>query len=317
MTIEWLEGKKNLLLVTHVAPDGDAIGSVSGLAWLLQELGIRATPYVQEMPDDYAPFAHPDTVIGGSLDMSKFDGMICLDCANTPRLFLPFGKWEDRPDIPILNIDHHASNDRYGDVNEVWSASAATCELIVQIFIGFDMEHLVDSRSATALYMGLLTDTGGFKFSNVGEESYIAASFLVANGAMHDRVVESLYFSKPRNQIKFESQMMTNAAFFYEGQLVFGLIMESDLEKFGIKSSQMEESTQRLREIQGVRVAIRLMEKEDSVRVSLRSKDKKIDVAEIASKFGGGGHKMAAGAVIEGTMTEAMEQLTEAFQCIL
>ena len=313
--LNWLKNRKKLLVVTHVSPDGDAIGSVSGFTWIAERLGLEVIPFVEEIPDFYAPFAHPAIVEDGQVDMEDVDGIVCLDCANTPRLHVPFGDWEKRPNLPVLNIDHHASNEKYGNENILNVEASSTCEMVAMAAYG---NSIVQEEAATALYMGLLTDTGGFRFANTDANAYDTASYLMDKGANHEAVIESLYFSKTEGHVAFEANMMSNAVYHYDKQLVFALIKASDFAKFDVKPSMVEETTQRLREIGSVRVAVRLIEAGEGIRIALRSKDSEIDVSKVAQKFGGGGHKMASGAFIDGASLEgAMEQIASVFGGIL
>lgn len=295
--MNWLRDKRSLLVVSHVAPDGDAIGSVSAMAILIKSMGIKVMAFVEDVPDMYSPFAYEWITCAEGVDVSDVDGIVCVDCANVARLHTPFGDWSNRPDVPVLNIDHHYTNELYGDVNDVHNM-AATCEIIAQACESEFVAGMLPERLATALYVGIITDTGCFKFNNVNKSVFETCAYLMDNKARHEDVINSIYFGKPKGQVEFEAKVVERTSFFYDDRLVFASIKKSDFEKYGVKPSQVEECTQRLREFGSVKVAVRLVEVDNGVRISLRSKDAEIDVSKVAAEFGGGGHRMAAGAFV-------------------
>lgn len=309
---------EKVLIVSHVSPDGDAVGSVSAMAWIAEGMGVEAVPFLEEIPENYVPFAHPGIIEDGKVDMESIDSIICVDCSNVERLHLPFGDWENRPDVRVFNIDHHPTNEKYGDENIVNSDMAATCQMIAARFKDYELGFYISKEVATALYMGLLTDTGCFRFSNTSSAAYDTASYLISKGADHEKVIESLYFSKTKGQIAFESHILATGVYHYDGKLLCGLVKAADFSKYDIDPSMVEESTQKLQEVRGVKVAIRLIEAGTGIRISFRSKDSNIDVSKVAMEFGGGGHKMSAGAFIANASLEsAMEQIADAFEGIL
>lgn len=313
--IDWIKNKKHLLVVSHVAPDGDAIGSVSGMAYLIESFNIEVTAFVEEVPEPHIPFAYPDITLEEGIDLSGIDGIVCVDCANVARLHCPFGDWSNRPDVPVLNIDHHYTNELYGEISVVDSKYAATCEIIAVACEHEFVAGMLPEPLSTALYLGIVTDTGCFKFSNVSKSVFNTCAYLMDNGARHEAVINSVYFGKPRGQVEFEAEMMKKASYFYDGRLVIACLSQEDFAKYGLKASQVEECTQRLREIGTVKVAIRLIETDDGVRVSLRSKDASIDVSKVAQKYDGGGHKMAAGAFVKHMpLKPSMIMLASAFK---
>jgi phosphoesterase RecJ-like protein len=305
---EWLDGRRNLLLLTHQRPDGDALGSLFGMYHCLQAQGIDAVPYIsEEVPDRYLPYAPAALVAGGEFDIDACEGAICLDCANERRLALPDGVAFDDLRMPICSIDHHVDNTRYGDVALIDSASAATAEILAGIARG---GHLtMTPEAATAMLIGVVTDTGGFRFSNTKQGTLDMTAWLVGAGADYDRVMGDVFFSEPINLLRLQARVFSEMRFSYDGRLVYFFLDPEMLEEFGIESQDTEDIIETARVIRGAEVVCRMQLVDGGVRYSLRSKRIDLPIIGVAHKLGGGGHKLAAGAFQENIDLETAEQL--------
>ena len=304
----------NVLIVTHVKPDGDALGSALGL-WALMRANMRHARVLlpEPLPDKYR-------AIAGDADyrtemtaeeMQDFDTVIVLDCARNDRIAYG-GDFPFPPEgVSVLNIDHHADNDVRAEWSCVVGDAAATSELVVRmaVLIGWKMTPL----AASCFLLGIITDTGAFRFSNTSPDTLRTTAYLLENDAAHDKIVNAVYFTKPRNQQLFEAEMVQSySKLDFDGQYAYAALPDELFRKYDFSMRDGEMLIDLLREIDGVRIAALLYTANGQVKVSFRSKDPALPVGPLARKLGGGGHAMAAGATLSGmTLDEAAEKLRE------
>lgn len=282
------------LLTSHVNPDGDAIGSEVGLARLLRSLGKGAVIWNRDAtPALYRPLPGTDRIHQGEEPPAgypeKFDGIVVLECPSPDRTGL-----EDHLEaLPVLNIDHHMGNQHYGAINWVDSAAPAVGEMIYRLAQGLKVE--IDAETATALYLTLVTDTGGFRFSNATPAAFEAAASLVRVGASPPQVSQWLYESNPPAMIRLLAEMLQTVELHEDGRLALARLNPAMFERAGARPGDAEGLIDYPRSIAGVEAVALVREREDgSSKVSLRSRGE-VDVEGVARQNGGGGHKNAAG----------------------
>jgi len=306
---DWLRASQDILVVTHEHADGDAVGSILGVTTCMRDLGINATPYLTEpLPDDFDPFLQPELLVGDALsDVQRFGAVLCLDSATAARVGLPGDLAIEDINLPIANIDHHADNPGYGDVSLIDAASAATAEILARLF----KEHRfpVSSTTATMLLLGLITDTGGFRFPNTKPESLRLAAWLQEQGADHNAVVQRMYFNQPLGRLRLQARIIEDMHFAFDNRLAYFFLTAELLESCGVGSNDMEDLVDVARAIRGVELICRLQQTPAGVRYSIRSEDPAFPAIQIARRLGGGGHTMAAGALLEGGALEEAEAL--------
>ncbi|MBO5763301.1 MAG: bifunctional oligoribonuclease/PAP phosphatase NrnA [Lentisphaeria bacterium] len=298
----------HILILTHSKPDGDAAGSALGLRSLLRTNGKSAEAFLpEEVPLKYRAIAGEDYRKEMTpADWAQYQAVIMLDCAAGERcasggLTLP-------EDMPVLCIDHHENNSVSACWKWVVPAAAATCEMIVQL--AEELHWTVPEEAATLLLLGLITDTGSFRFQNTSGSALRAAALLREWRADWDGVINAAYYSKPRNQQLLEADLMQNHCHLSaDGAYAWALVPEKLLEKYRFDMRDGENLIDLLREIDTVKIAALLYLRGNDVRISLRSKDDRYPVFPVAQSFGGGGHRMAAGASLPGTLEEAAELL--------
>ncbi len=310
----------NVLILTHVRPDGDALGSALGLGTWMRDNGKHAQIFLPEaVPDKYAGWVHQtehctELPPGG---LGNFDASIVLDCARTERIATG-GADLFAPGAPqILNIDHHADSNVPAEQNFVVPDAAATCEVLAGLvrMLGGKVSPL----AATYFLMGMSTDTGSFRFANTKPETLRTAAYLLEQGADLNGIARHVYFSKSRNQQLFEAEMIQHCSqVALDGRYAWAALPEELFQKYSFSMRDGEMLIEYLRELQGVVIAALLYPVPGGVKFSLRSKDPRISVGSIARKSGGGGHELAAGATIAGcTLREAEEFLKKEVSALL
>jgi phosphoesterase RecJ-like protein len=304
----WLADKTRLLVVTHQRPDGDAIGSLLGLHHCLLALGKDSVPFVDApLPARYRPYAHSDLLVCIPMDLNDFDGIICLDSANEDRLALPNDLAFADFDLPSCTIDHHVDNTGYGDLSHVDPTRAATASILADIIR--ENAWSLPPEGATLLYLGTVTDTGGFHFSNTTSETLRTAAWLLDHAADFARVMNDIFFNAPLSMLRLRARIVEEMRLEYDGRLAYFIVTDELLAEFGIASRDTEDLIETVRQVAGAKIVCRMQPNGDGVRFSLRSKDAAYPVIDIAHKIGGGGHQMAAGAFRLGISLAEGEQL--------
>ena len=311
-----IRGGNRFLLTSHVNPDGDAIGSELGLARLLRTLGKGAVVWNRdETPTVYRALPGAERIHAGSEPPSgwpdKFDGVIVLECPSLDRC----GLEEHVLERPLVNIDHHLGNQHYGAVNWVDPTAPAVGEMIFRLAQALRIE--LDPDTANALYLTLVTDTGGFRFANATPEAFEAAAALVRVGARPDEVSRWLYDSRSLGSLRLLAEMLDSLALHADGRVATAQLLPEMYERAGASQADAEGLIGYPRSIAGVEAAALARElPEGGVKVSLRSRGE-VDVERIARQHGGGGHKNAAGYTIEdgdlgSVLAAAVEELKAA-----
>jgi phosphoesterase RecJ-like protein len=293
------------LLTSHANPDGDAIGSELGLARVIRGQGKSAVVWNRdETPGLYKPLPGSDRIHVGSEPPAgfpeAFDAMIVLECPSPDRT----GLEEHLDALPILNIDHHLGNQHYGEVNWIDSAAPAVGEMVYRLAQGLNFP--LDEATATCLYLTLVTDTGGFRFSNATDAAFEAAAQLVREGARPEQVSEWLYESQSLASVRLLAEMLATLELHHDGKIASVFISREMFERAGASESDSEGLTDYPRSVAGVQAAVLLREREAGViKASLRSRGE-VDVQKVARRHGGGGHRNAAGCSIEGDLESTL-----------
>lgn len=298
------------LIVSHVQPDGDAVSSTLAVGWLLSRLGKKFTMMNEGViPKRMKSLWHADDLINMSEypPQRSFSNIICVDCADFERV----GRTKQffTEDAIIVNIDHHPTNNRYGAVNVVLPEAAATAEILFDLLNLFEIEW--DAEVATAIYTGLLTDTGGFRYANTTPKVMGIASELLSYGVNGPELAESLLEEMTLPQLKVLVHALNTLNITPDGKVAWVYVTPQHMIDTGAVNEDLEGIVNYPRNIQGVEVGI-LFKQVDTgaVKVSLRSAGK-VDVAALAQSFGGGGHVRAAGCRIEGDLEDTISKVVE------
>jgi len=302
-----LRSQQTFAILSHVRPDGDALGSQLGLALSLSKLGktvmVRNEDGLLEKYSFLPGGEFLQTPLGEPQD---FDVAIALDTATQSRL----GNSTElvRSAKTWINIDHHPSNPGYGDLVYIDATSPATGQILFELITSQALP--IDTAIAENLFVAISTDTGSFQYPNTTARTFEIGAALLGCGVDVGRVSQLLYESYPRRRTELLRELLGTMRFAAGGKIAtfsLSLKVAADL---GAKPEDNEGLIDHIRAIQGVIVAIFFEELTDGkVRVSLRSKSEEVDVGAICQKFGGGGHKLAAGTRVRGTLPEVEEKV--------
>ena len=292
----------NFLLTTHIHHDGDSVASELALALTLKKLGKRFHIFNNDpVPYRYKNFPYIELA---TTQPPPFDCefIFVLDCASLSRT----GKIREKINFEnktVINIDHHMSNERFGDINIVQPVSS-TSEIIYDIIK--DLVE-IDRDIATYIYMGISTDTGGFRYPNTTSHSLEIASLMVKLGADPGKIGELVWFTNPERRIKLLGKVLTTLD--VRDGVAFIHVTRRMMEELGANEDDTEEFVDFPLSIEGVKVAVFLKERDGGViKASLRSK-KGVNVEKVAREFGGGGHKNASGFEVNGYDMEKLKEV--------
>ncbi len=302
---------KKILLVTHVRPDGDALGSLCGLLLILRENGFDATALLTDKtPDYYRVFRPGEGLIGAEPspeELQKYDLMIVLDSATRDRVSADFFK--NPGTIPqSLGIDHHPDNAGYCDLNYLVPAASATAEILYALAEMSGWK--IPAEAATQLLIGILTDTGTFRFTNTSPQTLRAAAALMDAGGEYTRIMNTCFFSKSENMALFEAELLcTGLKKACGGRFIYAYFSPELLAKYKIELRNTEQVIEVLRSISGPVIVAVIRRESGAFKCSLRSKEKQYSAGRIARSLGGGGHEMASGCTIAAPSIEEAEAI--------
>ncbi len=320
--IESLAAQKHIGVIAHFRPDGDALGSTIALGLALQSMGKQVTMYNEDPLPPLYRFLEGSELIQPVPDScpEELDMLICLDNGSWKRLgdraIACFAHTRELTTRPLLaNIDHHGSNELYGQINIVDSQAAATGCLI------FDLLQLLNVKLtpaiANALYTAISTDTGSFQYgSTTPKVMRMAADLIEAGVDVHD-INRRLYQEVALSTIKVNRDVLNHMVIEHNGELSHYSISPERMRELGVNKDDTKDTVEMIRGIEGVKVSIIFEDLEDGqgrCRMSLRSKDTRINVAQFAEQFGGGGHAMAAGIRMKGSLADCRERVLTAMR---
>jgi phosphoesterase RecJ-like protein len=308
--VEELRGARKLLLTTHENPDGDALGSLLGMHWVLQQIGKDSLMYMS--PDEFPlPYEYRDLtfddLVGAPPDDIGERVVVFLDCGNIDRMPVDFLQ---RDGIHIVNIDHHHDNTRFGTVNLVSPQASCTAEIVFGLARELGAE--ITPRIADALYVGLVTDTGKFMYENTTPAAHRMAAELIDAGVQPHVVFRRLFGDLPFRRVQLLSRALQRVARYDDGAITLATLVRADFEETGALETDSEGIIDNLRSVEGTKVAVLVREllsddRRGQSKVSLRATDGTVDVSIIAREVGGGGHPQAAGASTELPLEKLVE----------
>ena len=290
----------SILLLTHENPDGDAIGSVLAMYHLLKDWNKNVDVLIPKMPETFMFMNSVDMILNES--DKKYDLAIVLDCASKERIGQN-NKEFDNCNKSIV-IDHHAINTKYGSINNIEGNVASCCQVLYYLFDKWNIE--ITPKIGEALTVGMLTDTAGFRNCNVDEKTFMMAARLSNIVDMH-KLYYLVLSKKTIAEYLLIKMTLDRLEFYEDGKIAFSYISHEDMENVNAKYGDHEGLVDLGRNVEGVEVSI-FMREDDGYTISFRSNGK-IDVNKLAKKFGGGGHRMAAGAKSELPFKETKEML--------
>jgi phosphoesterase RecJ-like protein len=316
---EWLKGKEKIALAGHVRPDGDCVGSTTALYQYLQNNypEKKVDLYLEEIPEPMKFIKATATIlheISAEVETGAevYDIAIALDCGDANRV--GFAKPVFTNARTTACIDHHVSNDNFGDVNYIKTNASSTSELVFELLeedenqnchadVCNETYHVnkITKAIAESLYMGIVHDTGVFQYSCATPHTFRIAAKLLETGIDATKIINDTFFEKTYVQNLLMGYGLLNAKLHFGGKVISSIITKAVLEEYGADKNDIEGVVANIRKVKGVEVAIFLYETEvpSEVKVSLRAKEY-ANVNEVAMKFAGGGHVKAAGCTVVG-----------------
>lgn len=306
----FIEQHDDFLVVSHIQPDGDAASSTYATGWILKQLG-KSFTMINEgaMPSKFSYLWGSDQVLdyGKEVPERLYQTIISVDCADFSRMGRISTLFDDQ--ARLLNVDHHPTNDRFGSCHLIKHDAAATVQILYDLAI--HMKLVPNLEFGDCIYTGLLTDTGGFRYSNTSPEVMQIGATLLSLGVQGSVIAEQVLERVTYSQIVLLQKALSTLSFANDRKLAWLAVSLADLELTGASSDDLDGLVNYPRNVEGVEVGMLFKEKSVGViKVSLRSSGL-VDVAAIAQSLGGGGHVRASGCTIQGTLEEAVAKMVQ------
>ena len=305
---EVVKASKNILIISHVNPDGDTLGTMCALQLAIQKNYKKKAEMLilSKLPKVYEFLPNIGEV--KTLDMfdksREYDLVVAVDVASIDRLIDAQVLFEKAKFS--VNIDHHRTNNNYGSLAIVEPHASSSGEVLYKIMKNLDWQ--IDLDTATCVYTAILTDTGGFRFENTNAEVFKIAAELTEMGINPKKLYKKCYESKSRAVVLFQSYCVSKAVFSANEKIAYTIVYKKDIEKFGVGDDATDGIAEALRAISSTDVSFVVKEVDTKIcKISMRSKE--LDIAEVCSKFGGGGHKFAAGCTVKASCDESVKKL--------
>lgn len=292
--VKLINQSKNIAILPHVSADGDAIGSSMAMYHMLNSLNKEAVIYIEEpIQNRYINFTKNTDfkIYSDETSLLQYDLCIVLDCGDKARLGRRKAIFDKA--LNTLSIDHHQSNNNFANLNYVNTVWCATCEAV--FYLVKEMGLPITKEIAQALYIGILTDTGGFKHSNTTSDTHKIAAELIKTGINVTSISQQIYDSITLGKLKLIGVLANNTEFFADNKIALCYIKLEHLESCGATEEDVDGLCDYLRNIDGVEAGVLIKDvKNGELKVNLRSREF-VDVNDVAIELGGGGHKRAAG----------------------
>ncbi|HST31523.1 MAG TPA: bifunctional oligoribonuclease/PAP phosphatase NrnA [Chthoniobacterales bacterium] len=304
-----LREHQRFAVLSHVRPDGDALGSQLALGLSLKNLGKDVRIWNEEgMLEKYSFLPHAELLTKAPDEPEDFDAVLALDTAIQNRLGNTVASIKSAK--LWINIDHHPSNPGYGDLVYIDPNAPATGQILFELITSQKLP--IDRAIAENLYVAISTDTGSFQYSNTTARTFQIAAELVRLGVEVGKISQLTYENYPRRRVELLRELLGTMRFNANDRVASFSLSLAAAKKLGVLPEDNEGLIDHLRAIHGVIVAVFFEELSDGkVRVSMRSKSEKVNVCAICEKFGGGGHVLAAGARVKGTLVEVEKKVLE------
>lgn len=311
--LEEIKKAESIVILTHETPDGDAIASSLSMKLALKQIGKDADVIIKEVPRifDFLP-ARSEIISDTNVEM--YDLAISLDCADFKRLV--GNEFFEKAKQTIV-IDHHGSNKMYGDINFVNPVSPACCQILIGMFQYFDIN--IDKELGTCILTGIITDTGGFKYSGVTSDTFEFAAELLEKGVNVSDIYKKVLDTKTKANFELMKRTMERMEFLEDGKVSFTYITNKDLEDVKAEVGDHEGLVENGRDIEGIEVSVFIRQKdneEDVYKVSMRSNNY-VNVSDVCLMFGGGGHEKAAGALVQGNIEQVKQKILKELRKVL
>ncbi len=302
------------LVASHVNPDGDAIGSVLALSLAMRKMGKEVVSYSADgVPYQFEFLPMADTVTNDLDGDVSFDAVFVVDCSDLDRVGRGFREMVDAK--LWINIDHHLTNSDFADITLLDRRACSTGYLVYEVIKDLPID--LDRDIAENIYATILVDTGSFRYSNASEDAFRVAGEMVALGVSPWHVASMVYENQPPGRMKLLGMVLDTLEISSGGRVASVVVTREMMEKTGMGAAATDGFVNYPRSISGVEVALLVRETGDGeYKVSYRSKGK-VNVADLARSFGGGGHRNAAGCVLKGDLADVRARAVGAAETVL
>jgi phosphoesterase RecJ-like protein len=299
---------KKIAITFHTSPDGDSIGSALALLMGLRKLNKEVYIISKEVIPETFKFLSCSNEINGEIikPLEDTECVIVLDCGDFKRINADLCL--DNKKFELINMDHHLSNELYGDLNFVDTSASAAAEIVYEVLRLLDIK--LDKEISTCLYTSLLTDTGSFRHSSTTVVTHAIAGELINTGIDFSNIHRIIFENKKFEKIKFYGEVISNMTLELDGKVCIMYIPKNLIEKYDLISDDTSDVITFGSSIDTVEVTMLIKEAEDGVKVSLRSKSL-VNVSKVAEGFNGGGHIRAAGFFTEANFADTKVKLIE------
>ena len=295
----WIESNPRVVIIGHSNPDGDTIGCSAALALGLEQRDITVQrACIDTVPEGFRFVSGTDQYVQ-DFDVKDFDTAWLCDCGDKVMTRFHEAKPEILSDtMTTINLDHHPTNDNFGDINFVDPRASSSCEMTLELLQKLDIQ--ITPEIATALLLGLYTDTGGFQHQNTTPETYKAAATLVRAGGSVAKIAKNIFHSNEFRKFKLWGKVLKNLHLTEDGAAIIGAHVD-DYQKLGATRKDLNGVIDWVSSMPEAQYSVLLSEDEKgNVKASLRTRKADVDVKALAEKFGGGGHVKAAGFTVRG-----------------
>ena len=299
--ISAIRSNERFMVAAHVHPDGDAIGALLGMKLILQRLGKKVDVYSQDpFPPEFEFLPQTLAIHNKPLESCEYEVAILVDCGDFARVGDELSKFISRAVPFVINIDHHISDKPFGNLYWVETSASSTCEMLFDLCVSLSLAP--DAALSSVLYTGILTDTGSFRYLNTNRRVFEIVSVLVEMGADPSHIATQVYDSATPEKLKLLAQVLGTIEFHANFRVVSAELSLSMISDSSSSYMDSEGFINHLRSVKSVDLAMLFRELSDgSVHISMRSRGG-IDVATLAQRHGGGGHRRAAACRVPGSL---------------
>ncbi len=301
----YLEGVQTVAIAGHVRPDGDCVGSCLATYNYIKDNypKIEVALYLQPIPNIFKFLSRADEIMHSCEEDKTYDLCIAQDCGDLKRLGDAAKYFETAK--KTICVDHHVSNDNFADENYIFPYASSTSELV----FGLIGEKSITKKIAECIYVGMVHDTGVFQYSCTSAKTMEIAGKLMEMGIDFSKIVDETFYTKTFEQNQILGKALLNSRLLLDGKMIASVITMEEMKQYHVLPKHLDGIVNQLRVTKGVEAAVFLYENEDgSYKVSTRSNGL-VNVAELAVKFGGGGHERAAGFSMEGTPEDLINKV--------